>query len=281
MPQDLFVEVGGARVRYWQQGETGSPVLLLHGIACSVLEWKHNIDALAKHHRVYAVDLLGFGLSDKPANESYSLDSLAEFVFRFMDAVNLGEAHLAGNSLGSRLALKCAANEPGRVTSLLLTDPAGMARRGTLFEFRLTTLSFLGELLSRPTSFGIRMLWRKAFANPDAFVTDDLVATKVSMASAPGALAAFLKTLRGFVDLQGFRPETVAQLHQEMPRIEAPCLVVWGREDQFVPVEHAQVLRESVANVEVQVWDNCGHVPQIECASRFNQTALDFWNPAG
>ena len=68
LPQDQYVQVGRIRTRFWQMGTQGSVVLLLHGIACSVLEWQRNIEALAVHHRVFAVDLLGFGLTDKPAD---------------------------------------------------------------------------------------------------------------------------------------------------------------------------------------------------------------------
>jgi pimeloyl-ACP methyl ester carboxylesterase len=75
--KDQFIDVGGVRTRYWQAGDQGSVVLLLHGIGCSVLEWQRNMAALARHHRVFAVDLLGFGLTDKPSNENYCIPRLA------------------------------------------------------------------------------------------------------------------------------------------------------------------------------------------------------------
>jgi pimeloyl-ACP methyl ester carboxylesterase len=275
--EDQFIEIGPVRTRYWQAGTSGSAVLLLHGIGCSVLEWERNIEALAARHRVFALDLLGFGLTDKPADETYSLRNLARFVLDFMTALAIPRAHLAGNSLGGRLALECAAVAPERVASMVLVDPAGMQRRGTLLEFRLATLPLLGEAFTRPNRLGTKMLWRKAFAAPDGFVTEQLVATKVALASQPGAQAAFLKTLRGFLDVHGFLPEPVAELHAALPGIRAPALVLWGREDRFVPAAHAEILRRRLPNVQVQIWERCGHVPQIECAERFNQAALDFW----
>ena len=277
MLTNQFIDVGLVKARYWQAGSEGSAVLLLHGIACSVAEWEPNIEALAVRHRVFAVDLLGFGLTDKPADETYSLRRLANFVLDFMTAKGLAQAHMAGNSLGGRLALECAAIAPQRVASLLLVDPAGMERRKTLLEFRLATIPVLGEMFTLPNRLGMKMLWQKAFAAPAAFVTDDLVTTKVAMASQPGAQAAFLKTLRGFLDFRGFLPGPVAELHAALPRIQAPTLVVWGREDRFVPPAHAEVLRRTMPNAEVQIWDGCGHVPQIECAQRFNDAAQKFW----
>ena len=75
-PQDQYTQVQGHAVRYWTQGDTGSTVLLLHGISCSVLEWEHTIAALATQHRVIALDLLGCGLSDKPLDADYDMMSI-------------------------------------------------------------------------------------------------------------------------------------------------------------------------------------------------------------
>jgi pimeloyl-ACP methyl ester carboxylesterase len=277
MLQDHTTNVGSNKVRYWEAGKAGSDVILLHGIGCSVLEWQHNIEAMASRHRVLAVDLLGEGLSDKPADETYTLRRLAQFVLDFMTTKGIAKAHIVGNSLGGRLGLECAIIAPERVSSLLLADPAGMEERKTLLEFRLATIPYLGELLTKPNRLGTKMLWNKAFYNPAPFVTDELVTTKIKLANLPGAHAAFLKTLRAFLNVKGFHPDLVAQLQAALPSISAPTLVIWGKNDQFVPCEHAEVLRKKIRQSEVQIWDNCGHAPQIECSLRFNETALAFW----
>jgi pimeloyl-ACP methyl ester carboxylesterase len=277
MLEDQFVDIKGIRTRYWQTGDRGSPVVLLHGIGCSVLEWERNMAALARSHQVFALDLLGFGLTDKPADESYSLRRLAQFVLDFMSAKQLSSAHLAGNSLGGRLALECVLIDASRVSSLLLVDPAGIDRHGALFEFRLTAVPFLGELFTRPNRLGTKMLWSKAFFESAPFVTKQLVSTKVALASMPGAQAAFLKTLRSFLAFGGFRAELVDQLHAALPAIAIPTLVIWGENDRLVPASHAEVLRKHLPKVEVQIWRQCGHVPQIERAAQFNETALRFW----
>lgn len=273
---DRFIDVGSIRTRYWQAGTTGSTVILLHGIGCSVLEWQHNVEVLASNHRVFALDLLGYGLSDKPADETYTIRRLAQFTLDFMSAHGIAKAHLVGNSLGGRLALDCAIIASDRVTSLLLVSPAGVDGPEALLEFRLATLPLLGEVFTRPNRPGTRMLWSKAFADPRSFVTDELVRTKVALARQPGAQSAFLQTLRSFVGIRGFRPGPVAELQAALPGITAPTLVVWGRDDRFVPAKHAEALRR-LPHVEIEIWDQCGHVPQIECAARFNEVALGFW----
>jgi pimeloyl-ACP methyl ester carboxylesterase len=277
MLQDQFIQLGGIRTRYWQAGASGSAVILLHGIGCSALEWQPNVAALAARHRVFVPDLLGCGLTDKPADETYTIGRLTRFVLDFMSAHGIERAHLAGNSLGGRVALDMAITAPQRVASLLLVSPAGVDGPDTILEFRLATVPGLGELLTRPNRLGTRMLWNKAFADPAPFVTEALVRTKVELASQAGAQSAFLRTLRSFVGLRGFRKEPVAELHAALPKIMAPTLVVWGRDDAFVPPAHAQALQRLMPRVEVQLWDRCGHAPQIECAQRFNQTALGFW----
>ena len=276
--EDRFVQVGSVKTRYRQAGSGGSIVLLLHGIGCSVLEWEHNMAALATRHCVLAVDLLGFGLTDKPSDAAYSIERLAQFAFDFLTAHQITRAHFAGNSLGGSIALECARVAPERVASLVLVDPAGVDRRGTLFEFRLATVPLLGELFTRPNRIGMRMLWQKAFADPASNVNESLVSTKLEMARLPGAQAAFLDTLRSFVDFGGFRAKRVGEVHAALPNIRAPTLVIWGRDDRLITVAHAATLQRLMPNVQVQIWDRCGHVPQIECSTRFNEAALDFWS---
>jgi pimeloyl-ACP methyl ester carboxylesterase len=74
--EDRYVSVGGIKTRYWQAGSKGSPIVLLHGIGCSVLDWDQNIASLATSHRIYALDMLGSGLTKKPSGESYTVPRL-------------------------------------------------------------------------------------------------------------------------------------------------------------------------------------------------------------
>ena len=196
-PPDQYIQVQGHRIRYWQQGDSGSTVLLLHGISCSVLEWEHNIAALATQNRVIALDLLGCGLSDKPLDASYDMESQARFVFDFMDAMGLSSVNLVGNSMGGRIAMECAAMHPERLNSLVLSAPAGVGV-DTLFNFRLASIPVLGELLTKPSMFGLGMIWKLAFHNK-SFVTRHMVAEKVMLAQKPNAQSVFITTLVSYL----------------------------------------------------------------------------------
>ena len=273
-PQDRFVDVKGVRARYWKAGEAGSAILLLAGIGCSVEEWQHNIGVLAQSHRVYGLDMLGGGLTDKPDGDRYSIAELARFTLDFLSAVGEQRAHIIGNSLGGRITLECARLAPDRVTAMVLVAPAGVGRE-TLINMRLATVPVLGEVLTRPSRGGLRMLWRSAFQDP-SFVTDELVEAKYQDASRPGAHKAFLKTLRGFLALGGFPKPQIEALQAAMPAMKQPTLVVWGRNDRLLPPKHADILKTKLPNARVILFDTCGHLPQIERAANFNTAVLDF-----
>ncbi len=214
--EDRYISVGGVRTRYWQAGSEGSPVILLHGIGCSAFEWHANITALAARHRVYAVDFLGYGLTEKPSEETYTVPRLAQFVLDFLSANAIHRAHFAGFSLGGRIALECALVAPERVSSMMLVAPAGMARDGTLIHLRLASVPLLGEMLIRPTPPNTKTVWRLAFWDP-SFVTAEFVAAKLNLARLPGAKAAFLKNAAQRFDLA-----RLAGLPCERPACRAP-----------------------------------------------------------
>jgi pimeloyl-ACP methyl ester carboxylesterase len=274
--EDRYINIGGIQTRYWQAGTRGSTVILLHGISCSVLEWKPNIAALAARHRVFAVDLMGYGLTDIPPEETYTIRRLARFTLDFLSTHGITRAHFAGNSMGGRIALECALTAPERVASMVLAAPAGIGR-DTIFNLRLATIPVIGEMLTRPSRFGLKMLWKEVFYN-SSFVTDELIDAKMELATRPGSQKVFLRNLRSFVSLRGFPGAQVDSLHAGLPTVDVPSLVIWGKQDRFLPVAHADILQRLLPDVRVQVFDKCGHMPQIECAEGFNKSVLDFWD---
>ncbi|MFY9315002.1 MAG: alpha/beta fold hydrolase [Burkholderiales bacterium] len=269
---DRYIQVGTIKARYWAAGEGGAPIVLLHGFGASVELWRFTLPALAKHHRVLAVDLPGFGRSDKP-EAPYTLSYLAAFVRDFLDAMGMPRATLVGNSLGGGVALRFALDFPARLERLGLVAPAALGRGGSPL-LRLMSLPGVGELLSRPSRAGTARLFRLATHNP-AVVTDTIVDEAYQLARLPGTQRGFLGALRALVNPLGQRREIFGPILDGLPLIAAPTLVLWGRQDRFVPVAHAGAAR-AISGVRVEVWDPCGHLPMIERPGKFSALLLDF-----
>jgi 4,5:9,10-diseco-3-hydroxy-5,9,17-trioxoandrosta-1(10),2-diene-4-oate hydrolase len=272
-PQDQYIKVGQIKTRYWAVGDEGTPVLLLHGLGAFMETWGYNVAALARHHRVYALDMVGFGRSDKPP-VPYSGEYLVQFVNNFMVAQRLECASLVGNSLGGGVALALALLFPHRVSKLVLVSSAGLGRELSPI-LRLASVPILGELLTHPSRPQVAQFLKSIVHNP-TLITKNLVDLTQEMASLPGAHRAFLATLRSMASLRGVRPEVIAPILDGLATISAPTLIVWGRQDRTLPLAHAHVAQAGLPNADLHVFDPCGHVPQIEWAEEFNALVLDF-----
>jgi pimeloyl-ACP methyl ester carboxylesterase len=134
---------------------------------------------------------------------------------------------------------------------MVLVAPAGLARKGTLIQFRLASIPFVGEMMLQPSAERLRTFWSLAFRD-QSFVTSDFISRRLRLAMQPGAKEAFLKTLRSGVDVFGFHSGHVNAINAALPKMNMPALVIWGMQDK------------------------CGHLPQIECAEKFNEAALAF-----
>ena len=141
--EERRVEVQGLPIRYLAAGE-GPPLVLLHALGESALDWRWVVPALGRTHSVYAPDLPGFGDSAKPLVD-YSPAFFTSFISRYLDALGIERAAVAGNSLGGLVALRLALAEPERVSALGLIDSAGLGREIN-YALRARALPGYGEL---------------------------------------------------------------------------------------------------------------------------------------
>lgn len=225
LPADQFVQVNGIRTRYCSVGDTGSPLLLVHGAGASLDYWYRNIDVLAKEHRVYALDWVGSGQSEKPPG-TYSYDDLTEFIVQFLDAVGLSSVNLVGTSAGGILAIKLAACWPGRVEKLVLVGSAGLGQELSL-GMRLSTIPFVGEVLNRPGPATAKFLIRQCAYHPDAFLNEDFI--DLVTRNIPLEVLQFqLRTFRTAANVWGMKPDFLKEIRDMLPKITAPTRVIWG-----------------------------------------------------
>lgn len=270
--QDRYIHVGNIKARYWDAPGGGTPVVLLHGIGASVEVWNTTFPALGAHRRVLAVDLPGFGRSNKP-EASYTLSYLADFVHCFLDVMGVERATILGHSLGGGTALRFALDFPTRLERLVLIAPAALGRGGSPV-LRLMSLPGVGELLSRPSRAGTERFLKLAVNDPRA-VTDEIIDTAFQLARLPGAQQAFLRTLRAQANVLGQRKTVFGPILAGLSQVTAPTRVLWGQQDRIIPVAHAEAAR-AISGACVEVWDGCGHLPMIERPEQFNRLLLEF-----
>lgn len=262
-----FVKVGEYNIHYYAVGE-GTPLLLIHGIGQSLYTWHNCIDELSKEHRVYAIDLIGYGYSDKPIDMLYTIDNMMEFINRFMEAIDLGKAHVIAVSSGAMIALRLAQKYPYRVGRMTLISPGGVTPEMPLK---------IRALRSPITSWLFKMFLDKKTTTAclnDCFfdqthVTPQTIDQYYTPITDGGARNVLVRNLTEFDET-----ETM----QELNRIQNDIQIIWGHEDRWHPVDMAEQFHLSLSNSNVSVIRNCGHFPHEEKSDRFLEITIPFFH---
>ena len=248
-----FIDVEGIRVRYAKRGEGAQTVLFIHGFGGDLDNWLFNLDALAEAHTVIALDLPGHGQST-PTLPGTTLASLAGFVARFMDALDIDQAHLVGHSMGGGVAAQLAVDAPQRVRSVALVSPAGMGDEVNSGY----TEGFVNAQSRRDLKPVVELLFADA-GLVSRQMLDDLLKYKRldGVTQALGSLGASL--------FGGGRQSE--QPGRKLGDSGKPVLVIWGAQDQIIPAAHAE---NAPAGATVKVFDDAGHMSQMEKANEVN-----------
>jgi len=272
-PDCEFVEVNGLRTRYVAKGQ-GDALLLIHGFSSSLYTWRASLDALAQQYRVYALDLKGFGFSDKPDSD-YTIDEYVDFVAEFMNKLDMDSAVLCGNSMGGNISWRLALKYPDRVSKLILVDASGYPsdHTGVPFFVRLGRLpgagNFFGLLTTRSR---IRDSLESAYFD-DRKVAERTVDSYFYPMKTKGAMHAVLSRLRS-------SSQETANWHESISSIKQPTLIVWGAEDTWVPVDNAHKFHKDIAGAQLVLFPDCGHLPQEELPEEFAERVLQFLGTA-
>ncbi|MBM3134958.1 MAG: alpha/beta fold hydrolase [Chloroflexi bacterium] len=268
MPEE-FIKVSGVNTHYVVAG-SGRPLLLLHGLGGHWGHWEANIPALAQHYRVYAPDIAGFGLSDKPQAADRNLEFLLHFLRGFLDVQEIAQAVVIGNSLGGFLALQMALTYPQRVSALVLVDAAGLGPE-IGWILRLQGLPILGDWVVIPSRRLVRLAVRSIFYD-QAQATPKIVEEHYRHFCRPGARQCYLAVIHNGLGRGGQR----YLLLDRLPQISVPTLIVWGAQDRLLPVRQAHAAAARLPHSRLHVLPECGHCPQMEKPEEFNRLVLDF-----
>lgn len=274
MPADQYLQVDGIRTRYWALGEQGTPVLFIHGQGGAIDYWYKNVFAIAQQHRVYALDWVGSGRSDKPQS-TYTLDDLGQFIIHFMDAVRLPHAALIAGSVGGILALKIALQFPHKVDKLVLVGSGGLGQE-VAFPARLTSLPGVGELLNHPSPRAAKFMIRQCVDDPTPYLNDSDFIDLVLQNMTSDILQFQTRTFRTMGNFFGIRSEIWQPICDRLSEIQSPTLIIWGKQDRVFPVSHAAVAAQGIPGAKLHLFDRCGHLPYLEYPDEFNRAVLRF-----
>ena len=272
-------EVGGfewreRRVAFTRRG-SGPPILLIHGIHAAAwsYEWRNNVDALARTNTVYTLDLLGFGLSERPAirfSARLYISLISDFVSRVIDEPTV----LVASSLSAAYAIVLAARDPHRFPAVCLIAPSGLVRlnepvgiggeAGRLaVDTPIAGTAMFNALVSRPQ---LRRYLKNVYSN-DALVTKELVDIYYTTSHQRGARHAPAAFLSGHLNID---------VRHALRRLSQPALLVWGEQGSMAPVEEFRGFREIKRDFEISVLSPAGDLPHDERSEDFN-VILSTW----
>ena len=234
------MQVQNYRVSYEVLGE-GDPVILVHGLSGSLRWWQRNVQALAQDHRVYLVDLPGFGTMRR-VRTRFALVNVAQWLLAWMEAVNIQKAHFVGHSMGGYICIWIAAHRPQVVSRLVLVSPAVLARIHSIWGY------------ARPLLTAIRYMKRGFF----------FILTYDALRAGPLTL---LRAAHGLLSLDA---------EKDIARVAAPTLLVWGENDTLVPPSVGQILRTEIADSRLVILKDAGHVSMYDQPQQFNQLVETF-----
>jgi pimeloyl-ACP methyl ester carboxylesterase len=270
LPVSKFINWKGNVIHYTDDG-AGVPVLMIHGFGGSSRDFRYLDTPMSAHYRIIRVDLPGFGLSDFPKLSGKDPDynkMYAEFFDYFFDTLHLDTLYVAGNSMGGMAAWDLAIEHPDKVKKLVLLSSAGYEMdkvvkvAAQIFRFNAARVFFNRGI---PRSF-TGMSIKKCFANP-AIVTNDKVEVLNDLWNKQGSLDVFfdLATTTHFLDTSLIK------------KVQCPTLIIWGKEDKIIPVNHADRFHRDIKNSTEIIYSPCGHVPMVERPAEVGRDMMKFF----
>jgi pimeloyl-ACP methyl ester carboxylesterase len=250
---------------YVCQGNGGIPIVFLHGFDSSIFEFRRIIPIISQHKEVWAIDLLGFGFTERLLDCPFSSASIGTHLQEFWQKKIKQPMILVGVSMGGAAAIEFTLNHPESVHKLVLIDSAGFTQPPAMGKFLIEPLGNLAtKFLSNPIvrrGVSEKAYFDKSFVTADAQLC---AALHLEMPNWSEALISFTRN-GGY----GYLLDRLSAIQQE-------TLIVWGRQDRILGVNAAQKFQQSLPNSQLQWIDNCGHVPHLELAQTTAQLILNF-----
>jgi pyruvate dehydrogenase E2 component (dihydrolipoamide acetyltransferase) len=260
-PREL--EVAGKRLRYLELGSGDEvPVLLLHGFGADLNSWMFTQPALSDGRRTIAMDLPGHGGSTKDVG-SGDADALVDMVDGALAELGIERVHLVGHSMGGAVAAMVAARRPERIVSLTLIAPSGLGS-----EINAAFIDGFVRMARRRDAVEVLNL----LVHDPALVSRTMVEDVLRYKRIDGVTAALETIARAW--FAGGRQSR--DVRAKITALTAPIQIIWGRDDNIIPVAHAEAL---ASRLPVHILDAAGHLPHMEKAGEVNRLIRRFIEP--
>lgn len=275
--QTRYTYIRAARNQHYNK----PPLILLHGFGASIGHWRHNLQVMSDRHTVYALDMLGFGASQK-ASTNYSVNLWVEQVYDFWLAFIRQPVILVGNSLGSLISLAAAAAHPDMVQGIVMMSlPDPSLELESIPKFLYPLVSGIKSIVAlplfvKPIFYFLRRpgILRRgasfAYANSEA-ITDELIEILAGPPQDRGSARAFTALFKATTSAE-YSPN----VKKILPNINIPILLIWGEKDKIIPPILASQFVKCNNNLQLLSLKNVGHCPHDECPEQVNQAILDW-----
>jgi pimeloyl-ACP methyl ester carboxylesterase len=266
------VQMNGHTIFYTVKGE-GRPLILIHGYGAGMWIWEKQMEVLSQLYRVYAVDVIGHGFSDRPKT-SYTPEAYIYFLRDFMDGVGIEKATLIGNSMGGGIAWGTAILFPERVDRLILIDcvPPDVLAQVKNDSLRaliaIRDIPFLPYLvISARSKSSMRWVLMECVSDVK-LITPEVVKRQYQLSRIKGTTWVLYSTLK--------HAEEALKLKDQFSLIRQPALFIWGEKDIIFPPDVGETLHRAITGSKFQLIERSGHIPMWETPDEVNQSILSF-----
>jgi len=266
------IQIKGHAIFYVVKGE-GEPLLLIHGYGAGSWVWEKQMDILSRNYKVYALDIIGYGYSDRPRIE-YTPETYIHFLRDFMDGLGIERAVLIGNSMGGGIAWAMAALFPKRVKRLILIDcvPPDVLNQVRNESFRtlavIKDIPFLPYLvIASRSKRSVKAVLQECFFDR-TLITPTLLNRQWELIRFKGSTWVLYSTLKHAKD--------TSKMGDYLSLINHPTLLIWGERDLVFPPSVGESLHQAIKGSKFHLIKKSGHIPMWETPEEVNQAILDF-----
>lgn len=275
--QSKFVNVNGINISYMDEGNGNEVLLLVHGLASNGGFWRYNISELSKKYRVIAVDLPGYGKSDKGAYK-YNMTFYADVLSGMLKALNIPKVDYVGHSMGGQIGIWFSFRHPEQLTNLILVDPAGLEKfsqgEGDWLKEVMTI-----DYVKKTTEDRIRANLALNFYNWDNSKYEWMVEERARLVDAPdfeNFCYAVVRCVNGMLD------EPTSDM---LRNINVPTYIIFGKQDGLIPnpILHggfpkdiADIGMNNIPGAQLVLLNDAGHLSMVEKSSEFNKIIVNF-----